>query len=98
MVRPATIATARTTNWTGRLSVMGSRHARYSPALPGLRRSVALAQRALDVAALVTRLDRLALVEAVLAARQRDLDLRARPGEVDARRHQREAALHDPDR
>src|SRR5919202_1090570 len=49
----------------------------------------------LGLTALVARLDRLALVEAVLAARERDLDLRAGAGEVDPRRHEREAALVD---
>ena len=41
--------------------------------------AVRLAQRALHVALHLALLDRLALVEAVLAAGQRDLDLRARP-------------------
>src|ERR671930_822014 len=60
------------------------------------RPSVALAQRALHVAPLLAGLDRLALVEAVLAAREGDLDLRAWAGEVDARRHEGQAALLDP--
>src|SRR6185312_406722 len=52
-----------------------------------------LAQLALHVARHLALLDRLALVEAVLALRERQLDLRARASEVDARRHEREAAL-----
>ena len=54
-----------------------------------------LVQRPLDVATLLARLDRLALVEAVLAARERDLDLRMWAVEVDARRHDGQAALLD---
>src|SRR3954468_17068948 len=57
--------------------------------------AVGFAQRALHVALALALLDRLALVEAVLAAGERDLDLRARALEVDARRDEREAALLD---
>src|SRR5216117_797047 len=38
-----------------------------------------------------SRADRFALVALLLAARERELDLRAGTGEVEARRHQREA-------
>src|SRR5579884_2942261 len=54
-----------------------------------------LAQLALDLTARLTRADRFALVAHVLAACQRDLDLRARarPREVDASGHQRQPPL-----
>src|SRR4051812_9372666 len=61
---------------------------------------VALAERALHVPLGLALLDRLALVEAVLAARERDLDLRVRAAEVDAGRDERQPALvraaHEP--
>jgi hypothetical protein len=57
--------------------------------------SVAFGERALHVALGVALLDRLALVVAVPAARDRDLDLRARAAEVHARRDERQAALGD---
>src|SRR4029453_6353700 len=60
---------------------------------PDAPASVALAHRALDVALLVARLHRLALVEAVLAAAERDLDLGARAVEVDAGGHEGQPAL-----
>src|SRR5215207_7478274 len=51
------------------------------------------AYRALHLALHLALLDRLALVADVLAARQRDLDLRARALEVEPRRHQRQPLL-----
>src|SRR5215207_898242 len=51
------------------------------------------AYRALHLALHLALLDRLALVADVLAARQRDLDLRARALEVEPRRHQRQSLL-----
>src|SRR5204863_8631355 len=72
----------------------GARRPAHAPGVPGpdAPASVALADRALDVALLVARLHRLALVEAVLAAAERDLDLGPRAREVDARRHEGQPA------
>ena len=67
----ALIVAARAWGWTSRSSSARS----TTPERPR-RSAVHLAQRALHVALRLARADRLALVEAVLAARQRDLDLR----------------------
>src|SRR4051794_28204130 len=61
--------------------------------LYGCASALDVSQRSFDVAALFAGLDRLALVESVLAAAERDLDLRAPVLEVDPRRHDRQAAL-----
>src|SRR4051794_36471941 len=55
--------------------------------------SSALAHLAFHVAAIVALLDRAPLVVQVLAARERDLDLRVRALEVDPRRHERQPLL-----
>src|ERR671934_946554 len=55
--------------------------------------AVGLAQRALHIALRLALLDRLALVEAVLATGEGDLHLGARAPEVDPRGHERQAAL-----
>src|SRR4051812_10758253 len=59
------------------------------------RASSPAAHRALHLALLLALADRLALVVRVLAAGQRDLDLRVLALEVDARRHDGQAALAD---
>src|SRR4051812_2191793 len=59
------------------------------------RASSAAAHRAVHLALLLALADRLALVVRVLAAGQRDLDLRVRALEVNARRHDGQAALAD---
>src|SRR4029079_10148171 len=64
-----------------------------TPQRPLLPPDSALVQRALHVALLIARLHRLALVEAILAATQRDLDLRPRAREVAPRGDERQPAL-----
>src|SRR4051794_40401228 len=54
------------------------------------------AHRAVHLALLLTLADRLALVVRVLAASERELDLRVAVGEVHARRHDGQAALAHP--
>src|SRR5919109_2822636 len=57
------------------------------------RAQIPFRHRALDLALRVALLDRPALVVEVLALRDRDLDLRARPVPVQARGHDRQALL-----
>src|SRR5437867_4028989 len=57
------------------------------------RPALGVAQAALHLAAHLARFDGLTLVEAVPAARQRELDLGPRPREVEAGGHERQAAL-----
>ena len=83
----------------------GARHGRHAhPAHRPAQLRLALsrtgsaprfAHGAFHVALGLPRADRLALVVEILAARQRDLDLRVGSGEVDAGRHQRQPALGD---
>src|SRR5688500_18663933 len=68
----------------------------YAPSVARNRGGSALGELAIEVALHVAVLDRGALVEAVLATRGRELDLRAPVGEVDPRRDDRQALLGDP--
>src|SRR5690606_1768091 len=85
--------------WAGRAGARAARRCRSRPPAaraprpPASGASSPPPQRALDLALLLALADRVALVVAALAARQRELDLGAAVLEVERERHQGEAAL-----